>query len=153
MYCKFYHIFFFRRSQSLFPSVLISCFWYVCAKVFFLLRRVLVFFCSQWASKLYHCKRTRNWTKKTFMEFHRLKFIYVFWEGQKICKISTIDPWFVLCSASQIYDGDFAKLFGLLRIYELYKIMPERDIINKYGHAKILGQTSIWRLLPLNNLI
>ena len=83
MYCKFYHIFFFRRSQSLFPSVLISCFWYVCAKVFFLLRRVLVFFWSQWASKLYHCKRTWNWTKKTFMEFHRLKFIYVFWEGQK----------------------------------------------------------------------
>ena len=26
---------------------------------------------------------------------------------------------FVLCSASQIYDGDFAKFCGLLRIYEL----------------------------------
>ena len=29
---------------------------------------------------------------------------------------------FVLCSASQIYSGDFAKYCGLLRIYELYYI-------------------------------
>ena len=29
--------------------------------------------------------------------------------------------WFVLCSASQIYGGDFAKFCDLLRIYELYK--------------------------------
>ena len=27
---------------------------------------------------------------------------------------------FVLCSNGQIYDGDFAKFCGLLRIYELY---------------------------------
>ena len=27
---------------------------------------------------------------------------------------------FVLCSNGQIYGGDFAKLCGLLRIYELY---------------------------------
>ena len=27
---------------------------------------------------------------------------------------------FVLCSASQKYGGDFAKLFGLLRIYKFY---------------------------------
>ena len=27
---------------------------------------------------------------------------------------------FVLCSNSQVYGGDFAKLCGLLRIYELY---------------------------------
>ena len=27
---------------------------------------------------------------------------------------------FVLCSASQIYGGDFAKFYSLLRIYELY---------------------------------
>ena len=29
---------------------------------------------------------------------------------------------FVLCGASQIYSGDFAKFCGLLRIYELYQI-------------------------------
>ena len=29
---------------------------------------------------------------------------------------------FVLCTASQISGGDFAKFCGLLRIYELYKI-------------------------------
>ena len=28
---------------------------------------------------------------------------------------------FVLCTASQIIGGDFAKFCGLLRIYELYK--------------------------------
>ena len=29
-------------------------------------------------------------------------------------------PIFVLCTASQIIGGDFAKFCGLLRIYELY---------------------------------
>ena len=27
---------------------------------------------------------------------------------------------FILCSASQIYGGDFSKFCGLLRMYELY---------------------------------
>ena len=27
---------------------------------------------------------------------------------------------YVVCSASQIYGGDFAKICGILRIYELY---------------------------------
>ena len=43
--------------------------------------------------------------------------VNVFWEGHKIL-------WnlrqFVLCTASQIIGGDFAKFYGLLRIYELY---------------------------------
>ena len=36
-----------------------------------------------------------------------------FWEGHKIHQL------FVLCTASQIIGGDFAKFCGLLRIYEL----------------------------------
>ena len=47
----------------------------------------------------------------------RLKFINVFWEGHKFLR--NLHRRFVLCSNCQIYDGDFAKFYGLLRIYEL----------------------------------
>ena len=56
---------------------------------------------------------------------------------------------FVLCSASQKYGKDFAKLCGLLRIYELYKLnieaslrikkekisRAEKNLIDKHEHC------------------
>ena len=46
-----------------------------------------------------------------------LKFIY----SEKATKFwRNLHRRFVLCSASQIYGGDFAKFCGLLRIYKLY---------------------------------
>ena len=44
--------------------------------------------------------------------------VHIFWEGHKILR--NLHRRFVLCSASQIYGGDFTKFCGLLRIYELY---------------------------------
>ena len=44
--------------------------------------------------------------------------VYIFWEGHKILR--NLHQLFVLCTASQIVGGDFAKFCGLLRIYELY---------------------------------
>ena len=41
----------------------------------------------------------------------------VFWEGHKILR--NLHQSFVLCTTSQIIGGDFAKLCGHLRIYEL----------------------------------
>ena len=38
-------------------------------------------------------------------------------KATNFCKISIR---FVICNDGQIYGGDFAKLCGLLRIYELY---------------------------------
>ena len=45
--------------------------------------------------------------------------VHIFWEGHKILR--NLHRKFVLCGASQIYGGDFAKFCGLLRIYEIYK--------------------------------
>ena len=60
----------------------------------------------------------------TFYSSHRhvylptVKFIYS--EKVKIfCEISTVVGLSYVCSNGQIYGGDFAKFFGLLRIYEL----------------------------------
>ena len=44
--------------------------------------------------------------------------VHIFWEGHKILR--NLHPRFVLCSASQIYSGDFVKFCGRLRIHELY---------------------------------
>ena len=38
---------------------------------------------------------------------------------------------FVLCSASQIYGGDFAKFCGLLRRYELYHRAANRELVSQ----------------------
>ena len=54
--------------------------------------------------------------KKGMVSF--LVKVHIFWEGNKILR--NLHRRFVLCSASQIYSGDFAKFCGLLRIYELY---------------------------------
>ena len=43
--------------------------------------------------------------------------VHIFWEGQKFLR--NLHQSFVLCIASQIIVGDFAKIFGLLMIYEL----------------------------------
>ena len=47
--------------------------------------------------------------------------VHILWEGHKILRNLHLN--FVLCSASQIYSGDFAKFCGLLTIYELYVII------------------------------
>ena len=50
----------------------------------------------------------------------RVSKVHIFWEGHKILR--NLHQLFVLCTASQIIGGDFAKSCGLLRIYELYSI-------------------------------
>ena len=58
------------------------------------------------------------WSK--FSEQTNFNFckVHIFWEGHKILR--NLRRRFFLCSASQIYSGDFSKFCGLLRIYELY---------------------------------
>ena len=48
-----------------------------------------------------------------------VKFICIFWEGHKVLR--NLHQRFLLCRNGQIYDGDFTKFCGLLRMYELYK--------------------------------
>ena len=43
--------------------------------------------------------------------------VHIFWEGHKM--LQNLSRRFVLCSASQIYGGDFEKFCGLIKIYEL----------------------------------
>ena len=57
----------------------------------------------------------QQWDKQILkLPFYK---VHIFWEGHKILR--NLHRRFVLCSASQIYGGDFAKFCGLLRIYEL----------------------------------
>ena len=44
--------------------------------------------------------------------------VHIFWEGLKILR--NLHQLFVLCTASQIIGGYFAKFCGLLRIYQVY---------------------------------
>ena len=39
---------------------------------------------------------------------------------------------FVLCSNGQIYGGDFAKICGLLKIYELYDAVKDKAVDKKF---------------------
>ena len=55
--------------------------------------------------------------------------VHIFLEGHKILR--NLHQLFVLCTASQMFGGDFAKFFGLLRIYELYKIVLTFHCMNK----------------------
>ena len=71
-------------------------------------------------------KKTLNSYKDTFGVFHywrstvyRFNKVYIFWEGHKI--LQNIHHRFDRYFIGQIYDGDFAKFCGLLRIYELYE--------------------------------
>ena len=52
--------------------------------------------------------------------------VHIFWEGHQILR--NLHQSFVLCIASQIISGDFAKFCGLLRIYELYKLQEEINV-------------------------
>ena len=57
--------------------------------------------------------------------------VHIFWEGYKI--LQNLHRRFVLWSNGQIYGGDFAKIFGLLRIYELQgDVKYETPCINKW---------------------
>ena len=61
------------------------------------------------------------WVSKT------VKFIYTE-KATKFCEISTVHR-FDCQSIEQIYSGDFTKICGLLRIYELYiRQCIERDV-------------------------
>ena len=50
-------------------------------------------------------------------EYFIFKLVHIFWEGHKILR--NLQQLFVLCTASQIVDGDFSKFCSLLRIYKL----------------------------------
>ena len=65
---------------------------------------------------------------------HSIK-VHIFWKGHKILR--NLHQLFVLCTASQIIGGDFAKLCGLLRIYELYQRKKRlvATLLNKKGPA------------------
>ena len=47
--------------------------------------------------------------------------VHIFWEGHT--NLRNLHRRFVLCSANQIYGGDFANWCELLKIYELYSHM------------------------------
>ena len=63
----------------------------------------------------------RYWSGKFFSRTYnifQLHFkVHIFWEGHKILR--NLHRRFVLCSANQIYGGDFANWCDLLKIYEL----------------------------------
>ena len=51
--------------------------------------------------------------------------VHIFWEGHKIMR--NLHRRFDWHCIGQIYDGDFAKFCGILRIYELYIVAWWRD--------------------------
>ena len=72
--------------------------------------------------------------------------VHIFWEGHKILR-------FVLCSASQINSGYFAKFCGLLRIYELYFFWFSSNhnlsfTLNFLDFFQIIGAKEWIKLLP-----
>ena len=56
--------------------------------------------------------------------------VHIFWEGHK--NLRNLHCKFALCSNGQIYRGDFAKFWGHLRIYELYKLISYYYVVNIY---------------------
>ena len=53
--------------------------------------------------------------------------VHIFWVGHYFFEISIAD--LSLCSNGQIYGGDFANFWGLLRIYELYSISIDELVL------------------------
>ena len=53
-------------------------------------------------------------SRRFFKKIISLCKVHIFWEGHKILR--NLHQSFVLCTASQIIGGDFAKFCGLLRI-------------------------------------
>ena len=76
---------------------------------------------------------------------HYIK-VHIFWEGHKF--LQNLHRRFVLCSASQIYGGDFTKFCGLLRIYELYRAAPEYRALKNPS----LPFSCLWKKGPLKVL-
>jgi len=60
--------------------------------------------------------------------------VYIIWEGHKIWR--NLHQLFVVCTASQIIGGDFVKICGLLRIYELYSCYIWNVLIFPYDFSK-----------------
>ena len=104
-------------------------------------------------------KKHNSFSKKKY-NFVKGK-VHIFWEGRRR---------FVLCSNSQIYDGYFAKIEWLLRIYKLYRIMhsaselagQEIEIKNNWQCAKWAKNTQnkivhvfkrLFFALPINSRI
>ena len=75
------------------------------------------------------CPTRNSWWITKYIQFHMRSWqvckVHIFWEGHKI--LQHLHRRFVLCSASQIYRGDFTKFGGLLRRYELYYV-HNRDV-------------------------
>ena len=59
----------------------------------------------------------QKWGKKYTNRWLKFKYSE---KATIFCESSDLHPRFALCSNCQIYDGDFAKFCGLLKIYELY---------------------------------
>ena len=69
-----------------------------------------------------------------------LKFIY----SEKATKIlQNLHRRFVLCSVSQIYSGDFAKFYGLLRIFELYNCGILTRLYQLFTACKCFGGINV----------
>ena len=64
-----------------------------------------------------HSSVQDSWKHVMSMLTSHLIKVHIFWEGHKILR--NLHQLFVLCNASQIIAGDFAKFCGLLRLYEL----------------------------------
>ena len=80
--------------------------------------------------------------------------VHIFWEGHKILR--NLHCRFVLCSASQIYSGDFAKFCGLLKICELYLprlLVPLPFLLWRLGLAWFGLQCQCWfaEIFPEND--
>ena len=60
-----------------------------------------------------------DFSKKILTQTRQTFKVHIFWEGHKFLRNfhRRFDPYYI----GQIYGGDFAKICGLLRIYELYK--------------------------------
>ena len=57
-------------------------------------------------------------------------------KATKFCEISTVD--LTVSTKEQIYGGDFAKICGLLRIYELYVSKYLLWVIHKNKNKVVL---------------
>ena len=109
---------FLASSSSLFCSFLNfvwkSIFFHLAEPISFRASTSSVFFSNKFATKLAfsscNCSISTGPLEKNGK-------VHIFWEGHKILR--NLHQLFVLCTASQIIGGDFAKFCGLLRIYEL----------------------------------
>ena len=69
----------------------------------------------------------KGWNNSSLNDFE----VHISWEGHKILR--NFHQLFVLCTASQIIGGDFAKFCDFLRIYELYRLGGLANVAKKLG--------------------